>query len=219
MEAAALSSRRPSDYSACVERLLRECARAAGLELGEEQLASLRAYLELLERWGARINLTADPTPGAVIARQLPDAFHLAQLLGSSRAGPALDAGAGAGLVGLPLAVLIPGLELTLVEANGRKCAFLRQAVHELRLQAEVRAERLEALGERFPLALSRATWTPEEWLVRGARVLEPGGELVVFSRARPVVAGFLELRGRRYVGADGGERWLTIWRPEGNDG
>lgn len=188
-----------------------ELAAESGLSLGAADQGALEHYLSLLERWGARINLTAEPSREVVRTRQLPDAFHLAALLAPAR-GRAIDAGAGAGLVSIPLALLCPDLSLTLVESNQKKCAFLREASHELGLRVEVRATRVETLEERYPLALSRATWPPGRWAEVGSRLLEEGGRLVVFTRERPVLGGLEPVALREYR-VEGAPRCISIWR------
>ena len=166
----------------------------------------------MLGRWGTRINLTADPRREIVLARQLPDAFQLAALLGEAR-GTALDAGAGAGLVAIPLALLMPELRFTLVEANQRKCAFLRAAAHELGLRLEVRAVRFETIEDRFALALSRATWSPEQWVEGGLKLLEDQGRIVVFTREAPVFPHLDRVGMREYAIDEGVPRSVSMWR------
>jgi len=195
-------------------RTLGALAEETKLELSREAEGSLRIYLEELERWGRAINLTADPRPEIVLTRQLPDAFHLASLLHPLEPGSrCVDVGAGAGLVGIPFAILSPGIALTLVESNQRKSAFLRAMVHRLGLTAEVRAERLEALPRpihsSFDLALSRATWSPQRWLEEGRRLAS--GAVAVFSR-EPLGEGHDRLAQRLYE-IEGSPRCLSIWR------
>jgi 16S rRNA (guanine527-N7)-methyltransferase len=203
--------------------LLAEAARL-GQVLGPGQADRLLAYLALVERWGRRLNLTGRPERPVLIERQIPDALVLAGLLGAERtpSGSALDVGAGAGLVGIPLALLRPGLRVGLVEASRRKCAFLRTAVHELALTADVHEGRLEDLRlPRAQLVLSRATWPPGVWVRLGAALLEPGGLLVAFLAREepPGGAGLLLEQVADYRLRDGSPRRLGLWRRTGSCG
>lgn len=199
-------------------------AERLGQVLAPEQVDRLLAYLALVERWGRRLNLTGRPERAVLVERQLPDALVLAGLLGTDRiaGGGALDVGAGAGLVGIPLALLRPRLRVGLVESSRRKCAFLRTAVHELGLAADVHEGRLE--GMTLPLAqlvLSRATWPPGVWARLGAPLLERGGLLVAFLTREepPEVAGLLLEEVADYRLRDGRPRRLALWRRSGSGG
>lgn len=205
------------------DELLAEAERLSGLLrleqlLRPEQADRLLDYLALVERWGRRLNLTGRPDRSVLIARQLPDALVLAGLLGGEGCpgGRALDVGSGAGLVGIPLALLCPALRVGLVESSSRKCAFLRTAVHELGLGADVYEGRLESLLlPPAQIALSRATWRPEVWAELGAALLEAGGLLVGFlAREEPRrLPGLMLEQVAEYQLGDGSPRRVALWR------
>src|SRR5215831_3711089 len=112
--------------------------------VSRETLARLEAYAELLTRWSARINLVGRVTIPDLWCRHLLDSAQLRQFLSDS-VGSLIDLGSGAGLPGLILAILgVPGVEL--VEADSRKCAFLREAVRITEADALIRACRIEAV-------------------------------------------------------------------------
>lgn len=136
-----------------------------GLALGDHQRAQLEGYVHLLQRWGTAYNLSAVKDPLDMVTLHLLDCLAVAAPLRRrlSTLEPAawrlLDVGAGAGLPGLVLAIALPGLRVTTVDAVGKKVAFMRQAAGELGL-ANVHAEhaRVETLkGQHWPVIASRA--------------------------------------------------------------
>src|SRR5688500_10987851 len=137
--------------------------RALGLDVA---LATpLLAYLALLARWNATYNLTAIRDPREMVAKHLLDALAMhPHVDGIAAAGGRLaDLGTGPGLPGIPLAIAKPALQVTLVESNGKKVRFLREAVRRLALPnvevVEARIEAFDAPG-RFDAITARALAT-----------------------------------------------------------
>lgn len=138
---------------------------------------------ELLARWAARISLTAHRDPDAILDRLVLDAAALATVLPAGET--VADLGAGAGLPGLPLAILLPDRRFTLVEARERKHHFQREAIRRLELD-NVRAllGRAETLSaEPHAGALAQAVAPPAEvvglllpWAMEGGWIAIPGG-------------------------------------------
>jgi 16S rRNA (guanine527-N7)-methyltransferase len=111
---------------------------AAATGVSRETLARLEAYAALLRRWQPRINLVASDSIADLWRRHMLDSAQLLPLLPATRPEgfAALDLGSGAGFPGLVLAILgVPGLRL--VEADARKCAFLREAARAAGLALE----------------------------------------------------------------------------------
>ena len=116
--------------------------------LEDEKLAQLAAYLDLLVRWNARMNLTAVREPEEIVTRHFGESLfagrHLYPERGTQDSG-LLDLGSGAGFPGLPIKIWAPTLHATLLESNQRKATFLREVVRALQLSAvEVLAIRAE---------------------------------------------------------------------------
>jgi 16S rRNA (guanine527-N7)-methyltransferase len=137
-------------------------ARALGVSLSPEQVATLLAYLALLAKWNRVYNLTAVRDPEAMIVQHLLDSIAVVAPLRRWTGGqPArvLDVGSGAGLPGAVIAVLLPEIDVTCVDAVGKKASFIRQVAAELALKnlhaVHARAEALA--GEPFDLIVSRA--------------------------------------------------------------
>jgi 16S rRNA (guanine527-N7)-methyltransferase len=130
---------------------------ALGIAVPVEGQAALIGYLERLQSWNRRFNLTAVRDPGEVVGRHLLDSLSILPWVDR---GPVLDVGTGAGLPGIPLAIARPAIGFTLLDSNGKKTRFLRQVVAELGLDnvdvEQVRVERFDARG-RFAVVTSRA--------------------------------------------------------------
>ena len=159
----------------------------AALALPGELAPPLLAYLDLLARWNRTYNLTAVRDPREMVSRHLLDSLAMEPFLDGIDS--LADLGTGPGLPGIPLAIARPGLRVTLVEANGKKARFLREAVRTLGLaNAEVAESRIEALQRpgAFDAITARALATLPQILAFGGHLLAPGGKLLAMKGARP---------------------------------
>jgi 16S rRNA (guanine527-N7)-methyltransferase len=127
------------------------------LQVSAGQQQRLLDYLELLNKWNKTYNLTAVRNPNIMVSRQLLDSLSIQSLLQGERI---LDVGSGAGLPGIPLAIVNPEKSFTLLDTNSKKTRFLIQVKLELGLknlrieQIRVEQYRPEAL---FHCITSRA--------------------------------------------------------------
>ncbi len=141
-------------------------------DVSRETCQRLEAYIALLTRWNARINLVTAATIETAWTRHVADSAQLFNLAPES-ASSWLDLGSGAGLPGLPVAALAaekaPDLHVTLVESDTRKAAFLATAAREMDLDVTVEPHRIEAL-------------TPRPYDVVSARALAPLGRLCALA-------------------------------------
>ena len=161
-------------------RLLQEGLAALPAAVSPAQADSLFSLACLLERWSARMNLTGHRSLEAIIERLILDAVALAQ--GLPEFGSLADLGSGAGLPGLPIAILRPQCGVTLVESRERRHYFQRAAVREIGIPnaqpLRGRAEELEARPHAAVIAQALAR--PERALVWMVRWAEPGGLLLI---------------------------------------
>jgi 16S rRNA (guanine527-N7)-methyltransferase len=126
-------------------------ARAGLAPVSRETLGRLDRYVTLLREWQRVKNLVAPGTLAEIWERHVADSAQLLRLAPQNRRW--LDLGSGAGFPGLVLAILLadtPGAHVDLVEANGRKAAFLRAVARETGAPAIVHAERIEDLASRW---------------------------------------------------------------------
>ncbi|RZA35476.1 MAG: 16S rRNA (guanine(527)-N(7))-methyltransferase RsmG [Lysobacteraceae bacterium] len=151
----------------------------------------LLAYLALLDRWNRTYNLTAIRDPREMVTRHLLDSLAMHAHV---EAGTLADLGTGPGLPGIPLAIAKPGLQVTLVESNGKKARFLREAVRTLGLAnarvAESRAEAVDAHayngGLAYDALTARALDTLAGIIKVGGHLLKPGGRLLAMKGVNP---------------------------------
>lgn len=131
-------------------------------------------YVELLTRWNATYNLTAVRDPAEMISRHLLDSLAVAvHVRGDSLA----DLGSGAGLPGIPLAILEPSRQTVLIDSNGKKARFLREVVRTLALDhVRVEQARIEQVRGQFDCVTARAFATLADMLALGGHLLAPAG-------------------------------------------
>jgi 16S rRNA (guanine527-N7)-methyltransferase len=121
-----------SDFNetVCGQRLT-EGSALMGLSLEAEKQQQLIDYLGLMHKWNQAFNLTAVRDPLEMVSRHLLDSLVLLPYLQGSNC---IDIGTGPGLPGIPLAIMRPEMQFTLLDSNSKKVRFLRQVVMELGL-------------------------------------------------------------------------------------
>jgi len=138
-----------------------------GIRLSETQLAAFDLYARELIAWNARFNLTGITDPEQIYVKHFLDSLSCWQAMRTLPITRVIDVGSGAGFPGLPLKILQPELQLTLLEATAKKARFLEHMVQVLRLgSVTVLAERAEEVGQ---LAAHRQAY---EWAL--ARAVAP---------------------------------------------
>ena len=152
--------------------------------VSRETLARLEAYAELLTRWSARINLVRRDTIADLWRRHILDSAQLRAFV-PDRARSMIDLGSGAGLPGLVLAILgVPGVEL--VEADSRKCAFLREAARISEAPVALYPCRIEAVSpHKVDVVTARACAPLDRLLGLAESFLAPGSECLFLKGER----------------------------------
>ena len=138
-------------------------------------------YLSLLLRWNARTNLTAIRDEEGIRARHFVESVACAQALPPGIA-TLLDFGSGAGFPGIPIALCRPEIAVTLAESQGKKAAFLREAVRTLGLSCKVHSGRAESLGFRFDCVTLRAVDRMPQAVQTASGLVSPGGWLSLMT-------------------------------------
>ena len=155
-------------------------------DLDGEQLDKLQAYLELLQRWNKVYNLTAVRDPEQMLPLHIWDSLSVASLVKGENC---LDVGSGAGLPGIPLAIIYPQRTFTLLDTNGKKTRFIQQAIMELELQnasaVQTRVEQWQP-EQKFSAIISRAFASLSDFVTVSAAHLQDQGILYAMKGRYP---------------------------------
>ena len=161
----------------------------AGLPLLDPaQISTFEAYLSLIIRWNTRTNLTAVRGEDAILSRHFVECIACARALPSSVT-TLLDFGSGAGLPGIPIAICRPEMAVTLAESQGKKAAFLQEAVRVLGLTARVHSGRAETLTGAFDCVILRAVDKMAEAVRVAASLVAANGQLALMTTRTDLAA------------------------------
>jgi 16S rRNA (guanine527-N7)-methyltransferase len=176
--------------AATVEELARRLE-TLGFPLREESLVPLAAYLSLLMRWNAAMNLVGAASWEEALETLILDSFHLAPFLAALDLGPepfCLDIGSGAGLPGIPLRLLWRKGTYVLVEAREKRALFMRTALAGMALGDtrvfQGRAEAYFKTARPADLIVSRAFMPWRGMLDFVAQAHAPEGRVVFLTQA-----------------------------------
>jgi 16S rRNA (guanine527-N7)-methyltransferase len=190
-----------SDVSATFGNRLRDRLESAGVSISAPVIDQFGRYYALLQRWNARMNLTALPLadyPAQTLDRLLVEPVVASACL-ESTAEHWVDLGSGGGSPALPLKILRPDLNLTMVEARERKCSFLREAVRQLGLERAAtictRFEDLDGLVPEQSVDIVTLRAVRVDHMLAGLldRLLATRGKVLLFGAAEAVIPGFVD--------------------------
>ena len=153
-----------------------------GLELSDAQRESLLTYIQLLLKWNKVYNLTAVRDPAQMVVRHLLDSLAIAPWCTGQRL---IDVGTGAGLPGVPLALLYPQKEIHLLDSNSKKTRFLFQVKTALGLDnISVHHARVESFTpiQRYDAVLSRAFASLLDMVTGCGHLLSESGQFIAMK-------------------------------------
>ena len=165
-----------------------------GLRLDNEQIAKLRAYLTLIQKWNKVYNLTAVRDPNEMVTHHLLDSLtavaplnrHLAQA-GLAPSASLLDVGSGAGLPGVVMAICCPTVKVTCVDTVAKKATFIKQVALELKLPNLTGLHaRVENINSPFDVICSRAFASLADFTQWSASALAPAGVWMAMKGKHP---------------------------------
>jgi 16S rRNA (guanine527-N7)-methyltransferase len=161
---------------------LQELVTAAGLTpLSNETASRFADYLSLFIRWNDHLNLSAIHDEEGILSRHIIESIVVSNEL-PPRINTLLDFGSGAGLPGIPVALCRPEIAVTLAESQGKKAAFLQEAVRVLRIDVRVHAGRAEALQETFDCVIMRAVDKMPKAVAAAVPLVAPAGWLALMT-------------------------------------
>ncbi len=208
--------------------LLAQGLERLGLQLAPEAQQHLLAYVSELLKWNEKVSLTAITRDDEVVDKHLLDSLAvLPEVFGAAHL---LDLGAGAGLPGIPLAVALPELRGTLVDAVAKKVGFMKSGAVKAGVSARVRALHARAEGdpakEQIPVVdcvISRAFMDVGPFLLLARHYVAPGGRVVTMVGQTPpadvleglAAAAGLRLESRRtfQLPISGDPRGVAVFR------
>ena len=170
-----------------LEAKILEGAAALGLALDDGTTSRCAQYLRLIEKWNRVHNLTAVRETEQMVVLHLLDSLSVLPHVEGARS--LLDVGTGAGLPGIPIALALPQLEVTLLDSSHKKTTFLQQAKAELALaNVTVACERVEQWrpGCAFDVVVSRAFAELAEFVAQAQHLVAPGGRLLAMKGVYP---------------------------------
>lgn len=205
-----------------VPDFVREDLSRLEIPLAEPILQQLARYLDLLLETNEKFNLTAIRDRDQAWRRHIIDSLTLLPFIADVPAGArAVDVGSGGGLPGIPMAIARPDLLVTLIEATGKKAAFLQRCATELPLpQTRVIHERAEKIGQlpqhrqQYDVALCRAIGPMTELLEYTLPLLKLEG--ILLAMKGPSVADELEAAADAMAILGAGEMQVIDAYPEG---
>ena len=155
---------------------------ALGLSLSDDQQRQLLAYVDLLVKWNQAYNLTAIRDPAEMVTRHLLDSLAVLPYVADT---DTLDVGTGAGIPGIILAVSRPYQAFTLLDSNGKKTRFVRQARRELGLDnVEVVHARVEQYGKSPSQIICRAFASLSDMLALMAPIITDNTRVLAMKAA-----------------------------------
>ena len=159
---------------------------AMALEIAPETREKLLEYLALVHKWNKVHNLTAVREPEDMVTLHLLDSLAVLPHIKAERL---LDVGSGAGLPGIPLALSLPGMKVTVLDSSQKKASFMRQAKAELDIgNLEVVCGRVEQFKpeERFDVIISRAFSDLNLFTGLTAHLCKPHGQWLAMKGVYP---------------------------------
>jgi 16S rRNA (guanine527-N7)-methyltransferase len=152
------------------------------------QLSQIELYLNLLLKWNAKMNLTAVRDAEEIVRRHFGESLFAGEQLGVTDSHSLIDIGSGAGFPGLPIKILAPHIQVTLIESQQKKVAFLREVIRALDLKnTSVFARRAEDSHVNARIVTMRAVEKFESALKLAAGLVEPEGRLTLLIGAAQI--------------------------------
>jgi 16S rRNA (guanine527-N7)-methyltransferase len=169
-----------------IDKLWTQGLAVLGCDPSTEQLKKLKQYIALLHRWNKTYNLTAIRELRQMIPLHIFDSLAVAPYI---KGKTCLDVGSGGGLPGIPLAIMQPQRDFTLLDTNGKKTRFMQQAVIELGLKnitvIQIRVENWQT-KHKFDTIISRAFASISDFIETSSLHLSEKGQILAMKGQLP---------------------------------
>ena len=172
-----------------MREILIENARKMGIEITSEQADKFCRYHELLTEANKTMNLTRVPDdPAEAVDRNYLDSITPVIHGMPEGAQTLVDVGSGAGFPGIPLAIMLPGIRITMIDALDKRVKFLNEVIKELKLNAVAVHARCEDAGkkpelrEQFDIATSRAVASLNILCELSLPLVKVGGQMISYK-------------------------------------
>jgi len=180
------------------DELLKKGLNELGFLYSEDQIDTFMTFLHELKKWNRVYSLTALKTDEDIIIKHFLDSILYLKAIeeiasprhtgarNDRREGLKIaDAGTGAGFPGIPIKIIKPELDMTLIESSRKKSVFLRHIIRVLKLNGiSVLNDRIESLGKRYEktydVIVSRATFKIRDFLKKACPYIKEDGWLVL---------------------------------------
>ena len=160
----------------------------SGFQFPEETIGRFQRFLGVLDKWNGKINLVSEKNISLVLEKHVFDSLQYLRWLKPSQ--KILDIGSGAGFPGLPVKIILPDMDMTLLDSQRKRCNFLREVVRELSFDKisvmEGRAERISSqkdFKEQFQRVLLRGFAPLATCLTIGLPYLQAGGQMILMKK------------------------------------
>lgn len=167
------------------KRLIRIGAKALDIDMDRKKTDQFAIHAEELIKWNRKMNLTSITDPLEVAVKHFLDSIVPASVIPPYAR--MLDIGSGGGFPGIPLKVLIPSMQVTLIDASRKKVNFLKHVIRSLNLDnmdaGQVRAEDLPR-DRVYDVIISRALSSLEAFVSMALPLLAEGGRIIALRGA-----------------------------------
>jgi len=169
------------------------------LGLDGEREEKFYIYLKELQKWNEKINLTAIKSESEIVEKLFLDSVYFLKFLPIRPGSVCLDIGSGAGFPGLPIKILCPETDLTLLEATKKKGAFLKHLIRILSLsKCQVIIKRFEEIcndesfKRKFDFITIRAVSLSQKLILHAYNLLKDEGAFLYFGGEKGGIESFL---------------------------
>ncbi len=165
-------------------KLLIDSLSELDITCSEKQTDAFMIYLSELKKWNRAYNLTGLKSDEDIIIKHFVDSLLFVKVMPDTHLQIA-DVGTGAGFPGIPVKIIRPETEITLIDSSRKKTAFLRHIIRQLKLKGinvvQQRTENLDSCyKKKFDSIISRATFSIKEFLITACPYIRDGGNLIL---------------------------------------